>query len=744
MNIHNNFTGGNIEVLSVDSNVIHLTNQLRDTQGDWFYWAFCIEGAQGQTLTFCFTNNRIGYFGPAVSHDLENWKWLDELDGDHSFSIDTPAGDSFTYTFGPKETKVYFAHNMLYHPKRFEAFAAAHELPLQTLCQSPKVRPVPYVSFGQGSRTILLTARHHACESTGDYVLEGVLTGLLKHPIPDTRVICVPFVDYDGVVDGDQGKNRAPYDHNRDYRVGEPAIYPETGAIRKLAEENDLVLGIDFHSPWHKGGNNDWVYIVQNNPKKLPLLNRLGLLFESSMTEGALQYRKSNDYPPNTGWNVEGTPCFGSYMHNYGGAGLSFSLETTYFGEPDNRFSQNGAVQMGQCLAAAIARYLDDSVKITITGDLMCHASMTQLDPSVYPQFFAQAKEELLDTDYLIGNLETPIAGKQMQYTFERYCFNTPEAYLDAMKDCHFHLLTLANNHCMDRGEEGIRKTLQNCRDCGFETLGIYDSKESRDSVFIKELGGIRVAFVNYTYGTNAFAHHRYLTHPYMVNLLQPEEEKTGSIHLLHSNEQIGKETQALYFEQNSTYELHIKPYLDQLKNDITRAKAQADYVIMLLHCGGQHNALVDPYTQYIAAQIKSYGADVIIGHHPHIIQSSTVQDGFLTVYCLGNFICSPEDMSGHEVDPTYNALMNLYLRRQDGKVRLTAGFRLFQTVVGSDGVPFAINTYKLYQQKPSAAFRSQILHYANLFAGITGENPAQAPYTQVQNEYFIDLGKDR
>ena len=72
---------------------------------------------------------------------------------------------------------------------------------------------MPYVTFGEGERTLLLTARHHACESTGSYVLEGVLDTLLREPIPNTRVICVPFVDYDGVIDGDQGpeKNAAAF-----------------------------------------------------------------------------------------------------------------------------------------------------------------------------------------------------------------------------------------------------------------------------------------------------------------------------------------------------------------------------------------------------------------------------------------------------------------------------------------------------------------------------------------------------
>lgn len=67
-----------------------------------------------------------------------------------------------------------------------------------------------------------MTARHHACESTGNYVLEGVLEELIKSLPNNLSVMCVPFVDYDGVVNGDQGKNRFQHDHNRDYDKNVP------------------------------------------------------------------------------------------------------------------------------------------------------------------------------------------------------------------------------------------------------------------------------------------------------------------------------------------------------------------------------------------------------------------------------------------------------------------------------------------------------------------------------------------
>lgn len=345
--IHDDFVGGNISVKAILGNDIVLENQLRTTQEDWFYWAFCVENAQGRTLTFRMQKNRVGYFGPAVSHDLITWHWLEQADG-----------ESFTYTFAKDENKVYFAHDMLYHPARFEAFASQHGLAVHTLCSGHKVekrRSVPYVTFGNGSRHMLLTARHHACESTGNYVMEGLLTGLLAHPLPDTTVFCVPFVDYDGVLDGDQGKSRAPYDHNRDYGADVASIYPECAAIRKYAESHGCVYGFDFHSPWHLGNENDEVFIVQKNPPKLPALNRFGELFEEECRkdETALQYRHANDYPPDTGWNVGKTQC-GALMTYRPENKLAFTLETTYFGKEGNKVSQENMLAMGRCFARAL------------------------------------------------------------------------------------------------------------------------------------------------------------------------------------------------------------------------------------------------------------------------------------------------------------------------------------------------------------------------------------------------------
>ena len=115
--------------------------------------------------------------------------------------------------------------------------------------------------------------------------------------------------------------------------------------------------------------------------------------------------------------------------------------------------------------------------KITFTGDFLCYPIMTKKYGPDYHVLFERAKK-LENCDYLIANLESPIAGEEMRYTFERYCFNTPEGFIRAMKKMGVDMLTLANNHCMDRDEEGLIKTLENCKKEGFETMGLYSSKK--------------------------------------------------------------------------------------------------------------------------------------------------------------------------------------------------------------------------------------------------------------------------
>ena len=99
-------------------------------------------------------------------------------------------------------------------------------------------------------------------------------------------------------------------------------------------------------------------------------------------------------------------------------------------------------------------------VNISFTGDILPNERINNILNGKYSSCFKRAGK-LKNTDYLIGNLETPVAGKELLYTHERYCFNTPDGILKDLKESGFDMFTLANNHCMDRGEDGILNTLK-------------------------------------------------------------------------------------------------------------------------------------------------------------------------------------------------------------------------------------------------------------------------------------------
>ncbi len=346
MKISKDFVGGNIEILKQEGNTFYLCPEQRDSENFWFYWAFCVEGAKGETVTFDFGDkNVIGYYGPAVSKDLKSFEWLGKTDDRHKFS----------YTFDSDE-KVYFSHSMLYHPQRFFDFCEKRGVNFDIFCVSEKGRNVPCLKFGNGSKHVLLTARHHACESTGSYVLEGVLDELLTD-IPDEIVItCVPFIDYDGVVDGDQGKGRIPHDHNRDY-IREDSIYNTTHRIKTNIEENGIYAGFDFHSPWHLYEQNDAVFIVNNEHNKKEEIERFKTLLKESLIPGSMMYYGEDDYEPGQDWNKIGGKSFSRFVMTQG-AKLGFTLETAYFGREGNEFSEERALNLGRSFAKAIKKYL--------------------------------------------------------------------------------------------------------------------------------------------------------------------------------------------------------------------------------------------------------------------------------------------------------------------------------------------------------------------------------------------------
>ncbi len=684
MNIHADFTGGNIRVLKTEGADIYVQNEIRDTTENWFYWAFCVEGAQGQTLHFHFDQKWVGYYGPAVSHDFVNWSWLGS--GDES-----RISDHFSYTFAETESCVWFAHNLLYHPAHWEAFCQKHNLKTQELCRSEKARSVPCLRFGEGKETLLLTCRHHACEATGSHVLEGVIEELLREPIPGLEVVAVPFVDYDGVVDGDQGKRRAPHDHYVDYPASGQSLYASVRRIREIASEKPLRYAFDFHAPYHAGKQNDWVFFPQEHWDIVKNMTRLQNMFEKRISPDSLPYSPDGTYMPGRDWNILGTPSINTYMHETAGAELSMVLETPYFKCLGVPFTQPAAREMGRCFVRALRDYHNRPAKISFTGTILVnnaiHDRCRKADGFDYLPLFTQMWGRLPDADYLTCTL----AGEENNGQPHSCCFMMPDAALDALKKTGFDLLSMSSIASAVCSENRIPAMLDACDRAGLDHIGLRRIKE--EALFIREIRGFKVGFVS----------------------------ANGSASIL---------------EEADERNFNCSPQMEQLKDDLQRARTQCDFVIVLLHSDGQSSSTPDVDAKTLEQKCREYGADLIICQHTPVILPSELKDDCFIAGSLGSLIGS---VSGSAqpfcpVHPDFSVVLNLTLQKKaDGSMEKHLSFRLCQQIHDPDCqcAPYVVDTYDQWCKFPDDAYKDTILFYANRFM------PGMK-YTEPMDEYPI------
>jgi hypothetical protein len=250
--------------------------------------------------------------------------------------------------------------------------------------------------------------------------------------------------------------------------------------------------------------------------------------------------------------------------------------------------------------AGSIHHAVQDSIislKFIAVGDLMCHS----------PEY-KYVKPAMHDADICIGNLETVLGGKDEQYSGYPF-FNSPDAFLDAVKDAGFTNLTTANNHCLDRGEKGILRTIQQLQNKGIPYVGTADSQRDKDSIRVFRKNGISFSLLAYSYSTN------------------------------DNDVPKGKE--------------YLVSLIDTTKiaEDIIAAKSKSDIVILSLHFGDEYKRKQSKWQEAVVEKAIQAGADIIIGSHPHVLEpgkffhsdKSCLDSGFV-VYSLGNFLANQQE----------------------------------------------------------------------------------------------------
>lgn len=164
-------------------------------------------------------------------------------------------------------------------------------------------------------------------------------------------------------------------------------------------------------------------------------------------------------------------------------------------------------IELALKLALLLNSLVPQEAELLFVGDAMAHGPQLRaaLQPDGSYNFnpcFDRLRHEISGADYAVVNLETPVSGgKYSGYPM----FNAPDSYVEALRDAGFDLFLTANNHTLDRGETGLRKTLHLLDSLGLDHIGTYaDAAErSRRLPMVVSIKGFRVGMLNYTYGTN-------------------------------------------------------------------------------------------------------------------------------------------------------------------------------------------------------------------------------------------------
>lgn len=369
-------------------------------------------------------------------------------------------------------------------------------------------------------------------------------------------------------------------------------------------------------------------------------------------------------------------------------------------------------------------------MRVSFTGDILCYASQIEAARIEgrafdFSKVFDKIKDSLKESDYVCGSLETPIA--DAAYTSSEINFNTPFEFLDSLSKAGFDLLTTGNNHCLDRGVIGLKNTIHALDYFGLEHTGTYLSKEESEKIFVKEIGGIKIAFLSYTYGTNSRSNKVFLPSgsEYMVDLLRKQDRpvvvKVNIIRRI-----LRKIRQLLRNNTNKTVRKMKGPVLDSvaereisnpdnkiyIENFIAKlgkARKMADFVVFCMHSGGQFNydLGIGAYTEYIVKTAMENGADIVVGNHTHCVMPAKIpMDNKFVSYALGNFSFTPGE--GYYVDGVYaDYSILLHIDFVNAK-EFSVSFSVLKSVKEADGAT-VYNVYDLYRNEKNREHRNML-----------------------------------
>ena len=401
--------------------------------------------------------------------------------------------------------------------------------------------------------------------------------------------------------------------------------------------------------------------------------------------------------------------------------------------------------------------------KITVIGDIM-----------VEPQFLAQVKkgdeydfytplkalEYLFEgSDYVIGNLETPLAGEEAEYTNRIVSFNAPDSVAEAVKKIGVDVVSTANNHCLDRGFEGLERTLAALDRIGLDHTGTYPKGFSGDRNHYFNIGDTKVALIAYAHSTN-----------YGITLALPEGETAVCV----NNSRPLKSAAPTYLRLPDNYyttlkcvqelagrtllweetillrkamgitigaiddllppEEEIEEYAAKIEADYKTAKENgADLVLFYPHVGGQFNTVPGKYSEAFVKRCAKIGFDAIFAAHSHTTQKAEYLDGNPCFYSMGNVTMSP--CTFYQIPESlaeYGLVAHLYL---DGKKIEKTTISIIKMVEDENTPLHVVPVDKLYDELSEEGRENLMKDVKEVFLRVTER---ELPEGALKKEYEL------
>lgn len=306
----------------------------------------------------------------------------------------------------------------------------------------------------------------------------------------------------------------------------------------------------------------------------------------------------------------------------------------------------------------------DITINMTVTGDVLCHntnfwdAYDASTDSYDFSYVFEDIEKYFSSADIAVGTIETSFAGKEAGYS-NYPTFNSPEELATDLKELGYDVMAMATNHCLDKGYKGLVSTIEELDKAGIKHIGTYKSEEDSKEILIQDVKGIKMAFLNYTYGTNG---------------IPIPAGKEYSVNLIDK---------------------------DKIKADIEKAKKlNADVICVNMHWGEEYRQTATQEQEELADFLFQNGVDLILGSHTHVLEpmekrtvtlaDGTKKDGFV-IYSLGNF------MSGQNANYTrQSVILDIQLTKK-GK----------DNTISIDSVKYSpIYMYNIYAGKSMNRFK--------------------------------------